>query len=194
MDYCGYWDTRFFCHPGQFFSCGPVSVGHSNPSPDGPRAPTQEPSKDKEERLWKGTYINEGGRVQDWLSLFLLLSTRYICRWYVMMTCPYPWAIGYRLRHGMPPPVRLVRLLRVSKRGVLRDTTLVDASLHDEFLHERQDTDLDLSLAQTTFHVRHLFVSTGHTQTSFSSRSWRLTRVCLHALLRCADHFNSTRL
>ena len=101
----------------------------------------------------------------------------------------YPWAIGYRLRHGMPPPVRLVRLLRVSKRGVLMDTTLVDASLHDEFLHERQDTDLDLSLAQTTFHVRHLFVQTGHTQMSFiSSRSWRLTRVFLHALLRCADH------
>ena len=54
----------------------------------------------------------------------------------------------------MLPPVWLVRLLRVSKRGVLRDATLVDASLHDEFLHERQDTDLDLSLAQTTFHVR----------------------------------------
>ena len=80
----------------------PVSVGHSNPSPDGPRAPTQEPSKDKEERLWKGTDIslkrksNKEGRVQDWLSLFLLLSTHYICRWYVMMTWPYPWAIGYR--------------------------------------------------------------------------------------------------
>ena len=88
-----------------------------------------------------------------------------------------------------------MRLLRVSKRGVLRDTTLVDASLQDEFLHERHDTDLDLSLAQTTFHVRHFFVSTGHAQTSFiSSRSWRLTRVFLHALLRCAEHFNSTRL
>ena len=126
---------------------------------------------------------------------FLPLSTRFLCRWYVMMTWPYPWAIGYRLRLGMFPPIWLVRLLRVSKRGVLRDTTLVDASLHDEFLHVRQDTDLDLSLAQTTFHVRHLFVSTGHTQTSFtSSRSWRLTRAFLHALLRCADHFNSTRL
>ena len=72
----------------------PVSVGHSNPSPDGPRAPTQEPSKDKEERLCKGTYIglkrkfNEGGRFQDWLSLFFCFCRlTFLCRWYVMMTC-----------------------------------------------------------------------------------------------------------
>ena len=100
---------------------------------------------------------------------FLLLSTHFLCRWYVMMTWPYARAIGYRLRRGILPLVRLVRLLRVSKRGVLRDTSLVDASLHDEFLHERQDTDLDLSLAWTTFHSRHLFFSTGYTQTSFIS-------------------------
>ena len=87
--YCGNWDISYFFRPGQFFfmwsssttkapnkRVAPVSVGHSNPSPDGPRAPTQTPSKDKEERLCKGTYIglkrkfNEGGRVQDWLSLF----------------------------------------------------------------------------------------------------------------------------
>ena len=72
----------------------PVSVGHSNPSPDGPRAPTQEPSKDKEERLCKGTYIglkrkfNEGGRFQDWLSLFFCFCRlTFLCRWYVMVTC-----------------------------------------------------------------------------------------------------------
>ena len=97
-----------------------VTSDDSSRLTEGPRAPTQEPSKDK------GTYIglkrkfSEGGRVQDWLSRFLLLSTRFLCRWYVMMTWPYPWAIEYRLRRGVLPLVRLVRLLRVNKRGVLR--------------------------------------------------------------------------
>ena len=52
-------------------------------------------------------------------------------------------------------------LARLEGGGVLRDTTLSTPRCMTSFLHERQDTDLDMSLAQTTFHVRHLFVSTG---------------------------------
>ena len=118
--------------------------------------------------------FNEGGRVQDWLSLFFA----FVDSLYMPLVRDDDMAVslGYWVpftswySSSCPAGAPLARL------------------------EARRVEDSDLSLAQTTFHVRHLFVSTGHMQTSFiSSRSWRLTRAFLHALLRCADHVNSTR-
>ena len=129
-----------------------VSAGHSNPSPDGQRAPTQEPSKDREERLYERTYIcptgctrvyhsetipiaggeesfEKGKRDQDSLRLFFMRFS-FLSLVSLQFTSLRRMSYFYCDCMFMVFRACLVCFLRISKRAVLRHTALVDASLH----------------------------------------------------------------
>ena len=96
----------------------------------------------------------------------------------------------------MLPPVRLVRLLRVSKRGRVERNCVWST--------RRCMTGFCMNVKTPIWTCRSRRPPSTYCTSSFRPdtrkrhlspvEDGRLTRAFLHALLRCADHFNSTRL